>query len=277
MAVTQWMPLAAFLPVFVLLTSLAMVPAASAEMPEHQRLNVLNEALTAFDDGTQLTDSRPDKALQRFRHAAELFESLLADGVRNGRLHYNLGNTFLRLGRIGKAILHYRRAEELIGKDAQVQHNLRYARSLCRTRIEPSPERAVLRTVFFWHYDTSPAGRYTAALVAYVIFWLLLIIQMFVRQPSLRYAAIAMLVLWLAAGTSVAVETIQNQTTRAGVATTDDVVVRKGNGEGYEPQFKEPIHEGVEFTVVDQRGDWYRIELLDGSTGWIRQSEAEII
>jgi len=52
--------------------------------------------------------------------------------------------------------------------------------------------------------------------------------------------------------------------------------VRKGNGEGYAPQFEQPLHEGVEFTILEQRGGWMHIELTDGNSGWVRQREVEL-
>jgi SH3-like domain-containing protein len=54
------------------------------------------------------------------------------------------------------------------------------------------------------------------------------------------------------------------------------VVVRKGNGEGYDPQFEQPLHDGIEFRVIEQRGGWLRIELADGNQGWVRSREVEL-
>jgi hypothetical protein len=262
----------------VALVLVAGAAPVAARMPDHQRVNVLRQAMTAFDTGTALVaEHRAEEALDAYGEAAALFESLVADGVRNGKLYYNLGNTYLRLGRIGQAILSYRRAEELIGRDPQLQHNLRYARSLCRTLIEPSGEKAVLRTVFFWHYDTSTPVRFAVALTAYVLFWLVLIAYTFVPRSGWKYAAYALLVLWVTAGTSVTIDAVRDNTVREAVTVAADIVVRQGDSEVYDPRFAEPIHEGVECRVIEQRGDWYRIELLDGSTGWIRRSQAELI
>jgi hypothetical protein len=109
------------------------------------------------------------------------------------------------------------------------------------------------------------------------VFWGLLTARSLTRAPGWGYAASVVLVIWLAAGTSATVEWAQRSRTQAGVTLADEIVVRKGNGEGYEPQFNEPLHEGVEFRVIDQRPGWYKIELADGSTGWIKQAQAELI
>jgi len=61
------------------------------------------------------------------------------------------------------------------------------------------------------------------------------------------------------------------------VVLVDDVIARKGNGEGFEPQFEEPLHQGVEFEVLDRRPGWFQVELADGQRGWIRTDQAALI
>jgi len=75
----------------------------------------------------------------------------------------------------------------------------------------------------------------------------------------------------------VGVESIESARAREGVVVADEVVVRKGNGDGFEPQFEQSIGEGVEFELLERRGDWLRVRLPDGQEGWIRAREAELI
>ncbi len=248
-----------------------------AEMSADQRRTVLQDAQATFDAATQLAPTQPRAATAAYEDAAAGFRTLIADGVHNGKLYYNLGNTYLQLGDLGRAILNYRRAERLIGNDAALQANLNYARSLRRNQIAPSGEQAALHTVFFWHYETPLRWRWWTAIGAYTLFWGLLAVRAFVRAPGTGYAAIVMLVVFLAAGASSAVELTQREHEQAGVTVQDDIVVRKGNGEAYDPQFEEALHEGVEFQLIEERAGWYKIELPDGSAGWIRQAQAEIV
>jgi uncharacterized protein YgiM (DUF1202 family) len=45
----------------------------------------------------------------------------------------------------------------------------------------------------------------------------------------------------------------------------------------YESSFQEPLHDGTEFTLVEERSGWYLIRLRDGSSGWIPIFSAELI
>ena len=57
----------------------------------------------------------------------------------------------------------------------------------------------------------------------------------------------------------------------------EEVIVRKGNGESYAPQFPQPLHAGTEFEVLEERGPWLAIQLDNGTSGWIRRESASLL
>ena len=69
----------------------------------------------------------------KFQQAADSYESLIKRGLNNGYLYYNLGNTYIRLGKIGPAILNYMNAQKLIPRNENLQANLN-----CLERNRPS-------------------------------------------------------------------------------------------------------------------------------------------
>jgi hypothetical protein len=267
----------------VMMTLLGPAPALVAQAERKagdpsppQLIMQLSDALESFDRGTALLKNTPDEALAEFRAARDRFQAVVDAGIDNGWLYYNLGNTHLRLGEIGEAIADYRRAERLIPNDQRLKANLRFARSLRRNHIESSGKRTFLRTVFFWHYSSAVRTRGTGAMIGYGLFWLLLAGRVLWPQVRLGYPILACLVLWVTLGASVAIDLPSQNGSTEGVLVVDQVVVRKGNGDSYDPQFEEPLHEGVEFKMVEQRGGWLRIELADGNQGWARTSEVEL-
>ncbi|MCP4593246.1 MAG: tetratricopeptide repeat protein [bacterium] len=243
----------------------------------HQQVALLEQALADFDEGIALLTSDPDAGAKRLHAAVTGFETVVRHGPRNGRLYYNLGNAYLQLGRLGQAIANYRRAEALIPSDGQLQANLNYARQLRRSQIAPSGSETLVRTLFFWHYRVPLRVRYLGALVVYVLFWGMLLVRPLLRQVGLRLIVVLLGIGWVTLGVSSAVEWQLESSSTAGVIVADEVVVRKGNSAHYEPQFQQLLYEGVEFTLIEQRSDWLRIELPNGSTGWIRADQAEIV
>lgn len=251
--------------------------AAPTELSHEQRVQLLLEAQRAFDRGSELRRSNPQAAAEAFTEAADRFQLLVDAGVRNGRLFYNLGNASLQAGRLGRAIVNYRRAEKLLPGDGRVEANLRVARELRRNQIAAGGEQALLRALFFWHYGWTPRTRFALGLAAYVLFWLMLAARLWAPRFRWRFALLPVLAVWLALGASLAVEAWGGDSRREGVIVVDDVVARKGNGEGFDPQFEQKLHQGVEFRLREQHGDWLFIELPDGKSGWIRAREAELV
>jgi tetratricopeptide (TPR) repeat protein len=77
---------------------------------------------TAYNKGNALYAQRD------YAGAAAAYAQALAAGP-NASAHYNLGNAQFKSGKIGQAILHYRRARFLAPRDADVRANLAFARS----------------------------------------------------------------------------------------------------------------------------------------------------
>ena len=76
---------------------------------------------------------------------------------------------------------------------------------------------------------------------------------------------------------SVVIEYKTNTGQISGVITVKEAVARQGDGQNYPPSFKDPLHEGTEFDLLEKRPDWYHIKLSDDSDGWIPEDSAELI
>ena len=124
------------------------------------------------------------------------------------------------------------------------------------------------------HYRWPVRTRLVLALIAYGLFWMMLLVRTFQPRRRLTQGIMVTLILWVTLGVSVAADWRFRDRPTDGVLVAEEVVVRKGDGEGYDPQFTEPLHEGVEFTVLKQRRGWVHIELPDGNRGWIRDGDA---
>ncbi len=264
-------------PLLALLGAMLAAYPAHAALSDQQRQQILGEAREAYNAGLAAVRTDPQQAGRSFADATRRFEQLVDDGVVNGRLEYNLGNAFLQMGEVGRAILHYRAAERLIPGDPKLRHNLEYARSLTQSHIAPSGGRALKAALLGWHRNTTVRARFTVFITTYVLFWLLLTVNLLAPRPWWWWPAAAAGVVWLACGLSVGSDLLGVGHHREGVVLLDDVVVRKGNSEGFEPQFQQPLHQGVEFRVLEQRPDWLSIELPDGQSGWIRADAAGLM
>lgn len=240
--------------------------------------NLYREGEATFRQGTELIKTEPQKARDLFQKAVLSLERIHREtGIENGKLYYNIGNIHFRLGDRGRAILNYRRAERLMPNDMNLQQNLEYARSRSVDKIEAKPQTRVFQTLFFWHYDLNLMARSLLFVIFFNLIWVLAGIYLFRKSGWLRNGIIACSVMSLLLGGSVGVEAFEQSHIRSGVILAKEVVARKGDSTTFEPTFKEPLHAGTEFTLIEERKGWYHIELADGRRCWVPDSSAEKI
>ncbi|HWB20499.1 MAG TPA: hypothetical protein VG711_09385 [Phycisphaerales bacterium] len=261
----------------VMLTAAFVRAAIAGTLSDEQRKQTLSEAQADYDKGVSLKRDQGDAAKKSFESAAQRFQLLVDDGVVNGPVLFDLGTAYMQAGDLGKAILNYKRAERLMGSDEHLHTNLEYARSQCRTQVQASAEGAIGGVLRRWHERFSLWTRLVVFGGAYLCFWGALMVRMKRRGRVLGFVLAVALPVWIVSGASAAVDVFGLMPNRNGVVVADNVVVRKGNGEGFDAQFNEPLHEGVEFKTIEVRGDWANIELPDGKTGWLQTSAVEFV
>lgn len=250
----------------------------SAQLPREQLYSLLNEANTAFQQANAAAD-RPDVARQLYDKAILLYERIIDQGrVQNARLYYNLANAYLLKDDLGWAILNYRRAAKLDRADANIQKNLTFARSRRVDTVEVGAEKRVLETLFFWHYDLSLKTKILLVCLFFAALCTGLTLMVWLgRGPVTLTTAVLSGVLLLCFLASTAIETNRQASVRYGVITTSEVVARQGDGPNYPPSFKDPLHAGMEFTLVEQRPGWLHIVLSNGSEAWIPDDTAGLV
>ena len=133
---------------------------AGAALAQQGAEAVFGEANEHFRQATDLRESDPEAAAELYRRAARRYETLVGEfGIRNSKLHYNLGNAYFQLGDTGRAILNYLLAQRLDPGDANVTRNLEFARASRTDMLDSSAGSPALETLLFWHFELSSAAR----------------------------------------------------------------------------------------------------------------------
>lgn len=248
---------------------------AAGPLSLEQQRDALTRAIDAFDQAVAISRENSVEAERLFREAAAGFETLIASGIRNAALEYNLGNTYYRLGELGRTVLHYRRAERLDPTDANVAANLAYVRQRVRPRIETTGQQKLVERLLFWQRFTSREQRFWLAAVLSAAGWLGLLARLRWRSGALTGVAIGAVMLGVANAASVAWELHDEQSRPAAVVVQGEPVLRQGRGEGYEAVFSEPLGPGVEVRIIEQRGEWVHVELRNELRGWLPAGAVE--
>jgi len=241
-------------------------------------VDLYSQAKELFRQANDLAATDHDRAEDMYRKCAMRFERIIREGgIQNGRLYYNLGNVYFRMKDIGRAIVNYRRAEQYIPNDPNLKQNLKYAREKRLDEIEEKQETKVLKTLFFWHYDLSTKTRVISFTFCFLLLWIFTSIRIFLDKPAIGWCIVVTAVLSLCLAGSLAADEINLAKSRPGVIISHEVIARKGNSETYEPSFKDPLHAGTEFTLIEARTDWYYVELADARTCWVPSKDVEMV
>jgi len=241
-------------------------------------MDLFSQGKAFFREANELSVRDPEAAALLYEKSLVRFERIVRDGgIQNGKIYYNIGNTYFRMKDIGRAILNYRRALQYIPNDANLQQNIKYARARRVDKIDEGQQTVVLKTLFFWHYDLSTQTRLVVFILSYIFLWGFLVIRFFTRKSIVNWAIAFVLLFSVLFSTSLLVDALVLRKIKPGVIVSTEVTARKGNSSTYEPSFRDPLHAGTEFVLVEGRGDWYHIALADGRRCWVPKAEVELV
>lgn len=260
----------------ILATALLLILTSSFCTASGQQLSgkeaeqYLSRAEESFREGLRLDASDPEAAGESFQKSILYYRELIErGGIRNGKIYYNIANAYFRMGDLGRAILNYKRAALYIPNNDNLKKNLEYARSRGLNKIEAREKEKIFRTLFFLHYDLPFGVRFMIFSVSFALVWIIASIMIFFRNGKLKTALILFSLISAIFLGSLAVEMTSGSAKREGVITEESVVARKGDARSYQPSFTEPLRAGTEFELLEERGGWYHIELINGERCWI--------
>jgi tetratricopeptide (TPR) repeat protein len=209
--------------------------------------------------------------------AVEGYVAILESGVESGNLYYNIGNGFLKMGRLGHAILCYERAKRLIPHDSDLRANLSYARSLvenANTEVQGNFVLNALDAVFGLY---SLRAIIFSATVLYLV--LILLIGVFIAKPffarRFRVVPVLVAVLFIFNLSAVANRYFDERILKHGIVVQKEVECK------YEPIEKSTtyytLHEGGKVLILNTRSGWRQIKRPDGKISWVKKEAVEEI
>jgi len=211
-----------------------------------------------------------------FARAARQYEQIGGAGFLSSTLLYNQGNAWVRAGETGRAIASYRQAQRYRPRDPYLEANLRNALTASGSSSDVLPETGVAGFIFFWQDWVSYREKFvvtTVLLAATVI--LSLLGQLLRARAWLRRCSFTAGVFVAIFATSTAWDWHRFDGTMHGVVAAESAIARKGNAESYDTAFKEPLGQGTEFVVEEDRNGWLRVDVGEAGTGWL--SERDVV
>ena len=224
-------------------------------------------AETAFATALQVAEAggNSNTIEARFAEAALQFEACGEAGIRSGLARYNAGNAWFKAGEIGRAVANYNEAQRYRPFDSRVALSLEASRAL-RIDAVPEPEngrawplRWMLALLSFSCLVTSAVG----------LFW--------IRFRSRIWLGFAVASLGCTLFLGVAVVLRSSSKEAPGVLVVDEAYGRKGPSYSYRSAYLDPLHNGIEMTILEMRSDWVLARLEEGSECWLPRETVQIL
>ncbi len=209
-----------------------------------------------------------------YEAAILLNEQLLNElGQESSAGYFNLGNSYFKSGKLGKAVLNYLRAQELSVRDADIKANLAFARqAVVQVEADSGVSRHTRWVEVFRSLSRGEFKWLAAAaimLTGGVFLWSL-------------YAGLPLKRVFLLTGIScVAAAYIGVAFIVCFVERIGRAVVLTNTEARFEPSQQATVYfkvsEGAEIKVIRQKDGWVKIQRADGRSGWVMDQDAERI
>jgi tetratricopeptide (TPR) repeat protein len=209
-----------------------------------------------------------------FQDAAARFEGIAAEGIRNGGLYYNIGNSFLKAGDLGRAILWYERAQKLIPRDPDLRYNFDHALGLVKD-VPAEKNIDILEIVFFWDNYLPPGAVEYAAVFLWFCFSLHAGARVFFKKKVFTLAGSILFVLSLMVIATASFNYHDRYSQSHAIILADQVPVRSGYSVDSTELFF--LHPGTKVRVKRVEQGFLRISFSKDKEGWIEASLAGII
>ena len=200
--------------------------------------------------------------------------AILETGRQSGNLYYNLGNSYLKKGQIGKAVLNYDRARLFMPRDGALLANLRYAKSLMKQRdVRPSSSFIARELNRFFNYFT--LGEMSLVFnVFYFSFAFLLIFSLFAKRfrVGLRLISFVLLCVTILFITPLRHKVREMELGAVVIKNIVDAKLEPSEGENISSF---PLYEGMRIHELKKKKGWKKVKRPDKKIGWVKEEEVE--
>lgn len=205
--------------------------------------------------------------------ALKLYREIIDSGFVSAAVYYNIANSYMKKGELGRALVGYERALRLSPRDSDLRANWMYARSIMKNP-EVSPAQSLEQKIFvhleFVAEDEIIMILYLLAFALSALVLAGLFLQWRFRKTFVFIAVLAGLFVFHLFALSAKVEA---QAQRAIILSTVEVK--------YEPEEAATTHftayEGWKVRVLKGSAGWSKVERPDGLEGWVPSTSLEVM
>jgi len=215
----------------------------------------------------------------KYEEAVASYESVLHSKKESADLYFNIANCYYKLSKVAPAIYYYEKALVLNPNDHEIQNNLAFAHKMTIDEIKIVPkvgfEKLLRDFTAAFHYNT-----WAWITVTLSGFFLLFFIGYYFSQYTLSkriffIGMFALIFLILLSVSAAIFEKAHYLNERPAIVFAEVAQVKSEPKTSSSDVFV--LHEGAKVFLHEALENWIKVELTDGSEGWIESSAVKSV
>jgi len=210
----------------------------------------------------------------KYEQAISEYESVFASKNHSAELYFNLGNCYYKLNKVAPAIYNYEKALLLNPEDPEILNNLKFAHKMQIDEIKVMPQVGFSKMVHdftsIFHYNTwawISVGLATLFLFFFIGYYFS---QIALSKRVFFFGMFVLLFLIFISVSSAISEKNHYESEKPAIIFAEMVLVKSEPQRASNTVFT--LHEGTKVFVLETLDSWKKIQLTDGTEGWIEKT-----
>jgi tetratricopeptide (TPR) repeat protein len=210
----------------------------------------------------------------KYQEAITAYESIFRTKKQSAELYFNIGNCYYKLNKVAPAIYNYEKALLLNPTDVEIQNNLKFAQKLqiddIKTVEKVGFNKLIQDFTNTFHYNTWGGIAVGLSIVFLVFFVGYYFSQITVSKRLFFFGMFFVMLLLIVSVAAAIFEKNQYNNDQPAIVFSEIVSVKSEPKNGATDAFV--LHEGTKVYVIESLDNWDKIQLTDGTEGWIESS-----
>jgi tetratricopeptide (TPR) repeat protein len=213
-----------------------------------------------------------------YEKAAQAYRELLIRNPNSAELWYNLGNSYYKSGEIGFAIASYRKAHKLNPTDEDILFNLNFVFNKTIDKVEPKPKSFIVRQTDIVADKFTSGGWAMGSIVFGILGLGTFLLYIFMKKYNIkRLGLVSSVICWGISFFCLALAAHRyyySLESDAVVVSSSADIVAEPNENG---TLLLMLNEGATLQLENKEGEWVKVELPNGTKGYVRSKSVEVI
>lgn len=218
-------------------------------------------------------------AKANYKEAAGRYRKVLDAGYQSTEVYFNLANAHYKLDEIPLAILNYEKALKLSPGDEEVKLNLQLANLKIADKVEVVPAFFLSQwwKAFVFLFSLQTLAVFTIA--CGIFGFALMIAYLFFERKSLKkvsfFSGLALLILGLITFILSGIQSHHFSSQPQAIVMNGTVDAKGSPDSATKTIFV--IHAGLKVDIREQRDEWIKVNIPNGTMGWIKLADVQEI